>query len=214
MNSHSVNIWVSQSALPLVESPGEVRLRLYCSNGAPRRTFNWSGVRSRVSTSAVVALVLLALVRLVHLVSLRSMSSFVFSRIIETTTPPCAVVSPQHSYACQPPFIAEASLHAPHLSLWVLFIFVPPLFPSLALRFVSLLFWGSEDNPRLSGSCDRDSEDNPDSHVPGPTWASSQSVMRTSNSLKNLRTSVGLARARPNINVPSKRRRYGTNQLY
>ena len=70
----------------------------------------------------------------------------------ETTTLPCAVASPQFSYACQPPlspFAAEALFRAPRLSLWILLVFLPPL------------FWGSEDDPRISGSCDRDSEDDP-----------------------------------------------------
>ena len=88
----------------------------------------------------------------------KSTGSLILSRIInakgnETTTLPCAVASPQLPCACQPPlspFAAEASFRTPHLSLWVLLVFLPPSFP---------LFWGSEDNPRISGSRDRDSED-------------------------------------------------------
>ena len=111
---------------------------------------------------------------------------------------PC-MVSPQLSYACQPPFAAEASLRAPRLSLWVLLAF---LLPSLALRFLPsftfTILHNAEDDPKISGSRDRNNEDDLYSCAPGPTRGRGRLGSHTMVPLKNLYTSVGLSPARPN----------------
>ena len=68
------------------------------------------------------------------------------------------------------PFTAVASLRAPHLPLWVLLVF---LLPSLALHFLPPLFafmilHNIEDDPRISGSHNWNSEDDLYSCAPGP----------------------------------------------
>ena len=79
------------------------------------------------------------------------------------------VVYPQLSCGCQPPFTTEASLHACRLSLWVLLVFQLLFFPSLhCLTFTFTILHNIEDYPRISASCDRNSEDDVNSHAPGP----------------------------------------------